>query len=141
MWVSGAISYLARAIRAEIAATAAQREAEEQRKTAEQERQRLQVSIEEIVKNHAKSMNQHVITKIPLEQYEPVLWPLIGVFNSMQNRLQHAGQTQRELEVLKQAILASAEKVHQSQQLTLTQTDLDLLLIAQGTGPRSASPH
>src|SRR5579884_709685 len=38
LWVSGAISYLARAIRAEIAATAAQREAEEQRKTAEQER-------------------------------------------------------------------------------------------------------
>lgn len=134
LWVSSAINYMTRAYRAELIALSAHQVAERQRILAEQEKQRLKDSIEHIVFNHASAMNQHVITKIPLTTYEPVLWPLINVFNSLQNRLQHARRTEYELQQIHQAISACVESIYQGhffpQNSLPTRTALDILLTA-----------
>nr|BBH87784.1 hypothetical protein KTC_25350 [Thermosporothrix sp. COM3] len=134
LWVSSASNYLSRAYRAEKIATAAQQTAEKQREIAEQDRLRLQTDIERVVHNHATAMNRRLITKIPLQEYEPVLWPLINVFNSLQNRLQHTQQVEQSLKQLNQAISQCAELISSGKYSPLqplqTKTNLDLLLTA-----------
>jgi hypothetical protein len=134
LWVSSATNYIARAYEAERVATGAQQIAEEQKEAAEQERQRMQASIERVVHNHANAMNQRIITKIPLTEYEPVLWPLVNVFNSLQNRLQHSHQTESDLQLINQAITTCAEMLLEGkwslEQPPQTKTSLDMLFTA-----------
>jgi hypothetical protein len=134
LWVSNATNHMARAYQAEITATAAQRVAEEQKEREKQERLDLQVNIERVVHTYAHAMNNRITTKIAIADYEPVLWPLINVFNSLQNRLQHASQVEQELQQLRHAIASSTELIYQNefliQQPMQTRTALDPLFAA-----------
>lgn len=134
LWVSSATGSMTRAYKAEQAATAAQQVAERQRELSEQERKLLQESIERVVQNHANVMNQHTPTKIPLQEYEPVLWPLINVFNSLQNRLQRSQHMEKDLQQLDQAIARCTHHFYQggitALQTLQTKTALDPLLVA-----------
>jgi hypothetical protein len=134
LWVSNATNHMTRAYQAEITATAAQRVAEEQKEREKQERLDLQVNIERVVHTYAHAMNNRITTKIAIGDYEPVLWPLINVFNSLQNRLQHASQVEQELQQLRNAIASSTELIYQNefliQQPIQTRTALDPLFAA-----------
>lgn len=103
-----------------------------QSQKVEQEKQALQNSIEQIVAVYAQAMNTHRTTKIPLEPYPPLLWPLINAFNSQQIRLKQTWATEMELQKLQQAIMQSSEKMlaGRSDAYQPTGTLLDSLLSA-----------
>ncbi len=134
LWVSSATTFNARASQAEIEATVARQEAEKQREQAEQERLHLQRNVERVVKKYAHAMNQRIITKIPISDYEPVLWPLINVFNSLQNRLQRTNKMEQDLQHLDQAITTCTEMIYEGrffvEHSPHTKTKLDMLLAA-----------
>lgn len=134
LWVASATNYMTRAYQAEILATSAQRVAEEQKEREREERINLQENIGRVVNTYATAMNNRTIIKIPISDYEPVLWPLINVFNSLQNRLQHAGQIEQESQQLHRAIAGYTEMIYQGefslQNPAHTRTALDPLLTA-----------
>ena len=134
LWVAGATNFIQRAYQAEDEAKKAKELAEQRKEKEESERRNLQEGIELVLHNHATAMNQGIISKIPLKEEYVVLWPLVGVVNSLQNRLQHAHQTERELQQIQQAIVLLAERIYQGtfslQQQVHTKTRLDLLLNA-----------
>lgn len=134
LWVANATSHMTRAYKAEITATAAQRAAEEQEARERQLRIDLQENIQRVVHTYAEAMNSRVTTKIAISDYDPVLWPLINVFNSLQNRLQHVNQVEQEVLQLHQAIATCTELIYQNESFIQnpapTRTALDQLLIA-----------
>ncbi len=130
IWVTNAQRYLARAYQAEETATKAKEQ-------AEQEKTALQHDIESIVSNHARFINtkisiQHIpqqeeIKDIPLQQYRPVLWPLINVFNSLRKRLRSGQRAEYELEAMKHALTSLTSGIQNGGLLpTITQPKSEL---------------
>ncbi len=143
IWVSSATRAIMRAERAEMVATLEHMMAEE-RESFELAKQQLEESIQQLVRTHAESMNGQMIAKVPYPQDARILWPLVGVINSLWMRLQRAHHTEYELYQLKQAIAAYTEALHHStlnpqQQVPVyhTRTDLDSLIFAVGNLQRT----
>lgn len=135
LWVTNALSYIARANQAEAQAMLAQQ-------AAEKEQQQLQEHIKTIARKHAESMNSRQTIKLSLHEFEPVLWPLINSYNSLQYRLHHAHITETQLLHLSRAIQECTEKIHRGESvhhLTWTRTRLDGLLIAMREQQRRTS--
>ncbi len=130
IWVYSASRAVERANRAEMVATLEHTVAE-QRASIEQEKQELEVSIQQLIQLHIDATNGQLAARIP---YPPakVLWPLVGVINSLWMRLQNFQQVEREHERLKRAIAMYNELLQQSNAFQLpprTGTDLDLLTL------------
>src|SRR5437660_2411411 len=138
LWVRSSTRAMTRADRAEMIAALEHTIAEE-RAYSEQARTQLEESIQQLVKAHIEAVNGQIVAKIPYPPEAKILWPLIGVINSLWVRLQHTHQMEHELRQLKQAITAYAEILHQvahapQQPLPMyrTKTDLDPLILAIG---------
>lgn len=138
LWVRNATRAITRADRAEMVASLEHTIAKE-RAFHEQTRQQLEESIQLLVKTHAEAMNGQMVARISYPPEAKVLWPLVGVINSLWVRLQRAHQTEYELQQLKKAIAAYSALVNQtmltSQQplpMYQTKTDLDALILAVG---------
>lgn len=136
LWVRNATRAITRAERAEMVARL-EHTISEERASFEQANRQLEESIQWLVKTHAEAMNGQTIAKIPYPLEAKMLWPLIGVINSLWMRLQHAHQTQQELRNLRQAIASYTEVIHQTMQAPQqllppppARTDLDALIIA-----------
>lgn len=136
LWVRSANNAVRRADKAEMIAKLEHTIAEE-RASAEQARKELEESIELLVKLHTEAMNKQTIAKIPYPQEAKMLWPLIGVLNSLWVRLQHTNQAEYELLHLKQAIAMYTEQLHQAtlappQAIPVyqTRTEIDALMLA-----------
>ncbi len=136
MWVYNAQKMSERANRAEMVATLEHAMAE-QHALAEQEKQELEESIQQLVQMHTDMVNgQAATTRI---SYPPtkVLWPLVGVINSLWVRQQSVKRTEHEYEQLKQAISQYTQVLYQAtlspQQLLPIQrtgTELDPLMLS-----------
>lgn len=138
LWVRSSTRAITRADRAEMIAALEHTIAEE-RAYSEQARMQLEESIQQLVKAHIEAVNGQIVAKIPYPPEVKILWPLIGVINSLWVRLQHTHQVEFELQQLKRAITAYAETLHQAsltpqQSLPIyrTKTDLDPLILAIG---------
>lgn len=147
IWVRSATRAIIRAERAEMVATLEHMMVEE-RESFASANQQLEESIQQLVRTHAASMNGQMIAKLPFPPEARVLWPLIGIINSLWMRLQRAHNTEYELQQLKQAIAAYAEVLHQAtfntqQQVPVyhTRTDLDRLILAVGNLQRARGGH
>lgn len=131
IWVYSASRAVERANRAEMVATL-EHVVAEQRATIEQEKQELEASIQQLIQLHIDAANGQLAARIP---YPPakVLWPLVGVINSLWMRLRNFQQVEREYERLKQAITMYNELLQHSSTFQLpprTGTELDLLTIS-----------
>ena len=142
IWIASATRAIQRAERAEMVATLEHMMAEE-RTSFELARQQLEESIQHLVRTHAESMNGQTIAKIPYPPDAKVLWPLVGVINSLWMRLQRAHHTEHELQQLKQAIAGYAEVLqratYSAQPVPIyhTRTELDALIMAVNNLQRS----
>lgn len=143
LWVRSAIRAITRADRAEMVAKLEHTLAEE-RAHFELAKHQLEQSIQQLVQTHADAMNGQMVAKIPYPPEARVLWPLIGVINSLWVRLQHTHQTERDLLQLKQAIASYTTLLRQSaltpqQPLPAyqTRTELDTLIFAVGNLQRT----
>jgi hypothetical protein len=139
LWVRSATRAITRADRAEMVAKLEHTLAEE-RAHFEQAKVQLEQSIQQLVKTHADAMNGQMVAKISYPPEARILWPLIGVINSLWVRLQHTHQTEHDLQQLKQAIASYAAILHKSmlapqQPLPIyqTRTELDGLIFAVGS--------
>lgn len=114
LWVKGASGAIGRADKAEMRTQLEiqMREAEAERN---EEKKQIQEFIERIVHNHATAMNKGKISKIPAGEYPTQLWPLINVFNSLQNRAQRARDTENEFRQLQQTLIRSTALANEGQ--------------------------
>ena len=114
LWVYSASKSNERANRAEMVASLEHTIAE-QNQTAKEEKEELEASIEQIVRVHTDAINGQVIARIP---YPPakVLWPLVGVVNSLWVRLQRTQQTEKELQQWRERAVRSESQLQQWQQ-------------------------
>ncbi|MBE3560042.1 MAG: hypothetical protein IMW89_12560 [Ktedonobacteraceae bacterium] len=73
-----------------------------------QEKRELEESIQQIIQVHTDAINHQIIGRIP---YPParVLWPLVGVINTLWTRLQRSQQISSELTQLQQDIFSYNE--------------------------------
>ncbi len=134
LWVSSASKAILRANKAELIASLEHTVAEQNARSA-LEKQELEMSIQQLVNVYVDVSNNRGITRIP---YPPakVLWPLVGVINSLAVRLQHKRETEQQLQRLKQAIASYTQCVYQAtitQQpvpLAHTGTELDTLILS-----------
>lgn len=136
LWVRSATRAITRADRAEMIAKLEHTIAED-RALFEQAKKQLEGSIQQLVKTHAEAINGQMIARIPYPPEAKVLWPLIGVINSLWVRLQHMHQTERELQQLKQVIAWYTEVLRRAalapqQPLPMyqTKTEMDSLILA-----------
>lgn len=143
LWVRSSTRAMTRADRAEMIASL-EHTISEERAFSEQARMQLEESIQQLVKAHIEAVNGQIVAKIPYPPEAKVLWPLIGVINSLWVRLQHTHQMESEQQQLKRAITAYAEILHMAaltpqQPLPMyrTKTDLDPLILAIGHLQRS----
>ncbi len=135
MWVFTASAASKRANRAELMAKVESLVAE-QHATADQEKQELEESIQQLVQAHVDASNGQLVSRIP---YPPakVLWPIVGVLNSLWMRRYDALRTENELQRLKQSISSYNELLLKAMQVPnqplpsiRTGTDIDLLIIS-----------
>jgi hypothetical protein len=135
LWVTTASTASNRANRAEMVAKVESVLAE-QNAIADQEKQELETSIQQLVQMHVNASNGQMIARIP---YPPAksLWPLVGVMNALWIRLRSSQRAEGELQQLKQAIstydglLQQAMRTsNQSLPMIRTGTDIDLLIIS-----------
>ena len=112
LWVYTATRSARRANRAEMVA-ALEHTIAEQNTAAEQEKQELEESIQQLIKAHTDAVNGQVMARIP---YPPAkaLWPLVGVVNSLWTRLQHTQQTESELQQLQRAVDSYTQLIYQA---------------------------
>lgn len=143
LWVRSANRAIVRADRAEMVAKLEHTLAEE-RAHFEQAKLQLEESIQHLVQTHADAMNGQMVAKIPYSPEAKMLWPLIGVINSLWVRLQHTHRTEHDLRQLKQAIASYVALLHRSmltpqQSLPVyqTRTELDALIFAVGNLQRA----
>lgn len=143
LWVRNSMRAIERADRAEMVANLEHTIAKE-RTFYEQANRQLEGSIQELVRTHADAMNGQAIARISYPPQAKVLWPLVGVINSLWVRLQRAHQTEYELHQLKQAIAAYSAQVNQAmlnpQQpwpMYQTRTELDALILSIGNLQRA----
>lgn len=147
IWVRSATRAITRADRAEMVASLEHTIAEE-RSFSEQAKTQLEESIQHLVLLHAEAMNGQTIAKIPYSQDAKILWPLVGVINSLWVRLQRAHQTEQELRQLKQMITSYAGLLHQGAlspqkpvPIYRTKTELDALILEIGNLQRTLREH
>ncbi|MBO0790118.1 MAG: hypothetical protein J2P36_04120 [Ktedonobacteraceae bacterium] len=137
LWVFTASTASQRANRAEMMA-AIESVVAEKRALADQEKQELEASIEQLVQAYvdASKGQMQMVSRIP---YPPakVLWPLVGVLNALWTRLRNTQQMEAQLQQLKQAIATydaclqqATQTPHQPLPLLRTGTDIDLLNIS-----------
>lgn len=135
LWVHNTFKANSRANRAEMIATIEHTLAA-QHTIAEHEKQELESSIQQLIQAHVDATNKQLNARIP---YPPakVLWPLVGVFNSLWIRLQHSQYNEAELLQLKLAIAELSEAVQHASltpqlplELKRSGTDIDLLAIS-----------
>jgi len=134
IWVYSAGKALERANRAEMVATL-EHALSEQRAVVEQEKQELEASIQQLIQVHVDATKGQVVSRIP---YPPakVLWPLVGVINSLWVRLRQSQQTEQELQQLKRMMASYTEIVQRSNRLgqplplPRTGTELDPLILS-----------
>jgi|SRR5581483_7609903 len=148
LWVYTSSKANERANRAEMIATL-EHDMAEQRLVFEKEKQELEDSIQQLVQAHVDAKNGQIDARIP---YPPakVLWPLVGVVNSLWVRLQGAEQTERSMQQLEQAISSYTDVLQQATQFPQqpltwkrTGTRLDPLILAIKTiheSQRRANP-
>jgi hypothetical protein len=136
MWVYSARKTAERANRAEMVATLEHAMAE-QHALAEQEKQELEESIQQLVQMHTDMVNGQAATARISYPPTKVLWPLVGVINSLWVRQQSVKRTEHEYEQLKQAISQYTQVLYQAtlspQQLLPIQrtgTELDPLMLS-----------
>lgn len=134
LWVSSTTRANERANRAEMVATVEHALAE-QHAIAEQEKQELETSIQQLIQAHVDATNAQVNARIPYPSAK-VLWPLVGVLNSLWTRLQQSQHNEQVLQRLKEAITFYTETIRQAtstpqKPLSLKQsgTDLDVLML------------
>jgi hypothetical protein len=143
LWVRNANRAITRADRAEMVAKLEHTIADE-RAYFDLARRHLEESIQQLVRTHTEAMNGQMIARIPYPPDAKLLWPLVGVINSLWVRLQRAHSTEYELQQLKQAIASYSALLH-SRMLTpdqpipmyQTRTDLDALILAVGNLERT----
>lgn len=133
MWVYSAKKTAERANRAEMVATL-EHVIAEQHAIVEHEKQELEESIQELVQAHTDAINGQVTARIAYPSSK-VLWPLVGVVNSLWVRLQSVKQSEYDYEQLKQAISWYTQVLYQAtfsspQRLPMqrTGTELDPLM-------------
>ena len=143
LWVRSATRAITRADRAEMVASLEHTIAEE-RAFSELARRQLEESIQQLVNAHIEAVNGQMIAKIPYPPNARILWPLVGVINSLWIRLQRAHQLEYEMQQLKKAITAYSELLQvavltpqQSLPMPRTNTDLDPLILAIGNLQRT----
>ncbi len=137
LWVRNSTRAIIRADRAEMVAKLEHTIAEE-RLSSELARKQLEESIEQLVTAHTEAINsRQMVAKVSYPPEAKILWPLIGVINSLWVRLQRAHQTEYELHQLKQAITMYVELLHRAQltpqqpiPMYQTKTNLDSLMLA-----------
>jgi hypothetical protein len=138
LWVYSSSYANERANRAEMLAML-EHSVSTQLETENKEKQELEKSIQLLVQEHVNATNGRFAAHL---SYPPakVLWPLVGVINSLWTRLQHSEQIDHELTQLKQAISMSTEQLHQASsvpqkplQLQRTGTSIDLLILGVKT--------
>jgi hypothetical protein len=147
IWVRSVSRAIARADRAEMVAALEHTIAEE-RSSSENAKTQLEESIQQLVLMHAEAMNGQMIAKIPYSQDAKILWPLIGVINSLWVRLQRSHQTEQELRQLRQMITSYAGLLRQGSltpqrpvPIYRTKTDLDALILEIGNLQRTLREH
>jgi hypothetical protein len=135
LWVNSTMKANERANRAEMVATVEHALAE-QHAIAEKEKQELETSIQQLVQAHVDATNGQINARIPYPSSK-VLWPLVGVFNSLWTRLQHSQYNERALQQLKEAISSYSATLHQAAEvpqsplvLQRSGTDLDALILS-----------
>jgi hypothetical protein len=134
LWVYSAGKALERANRAEMVATL-EHALSEQRAVAEQEKVELEASIQQLIQVHVDATKGQIVSRIP---YPPskVLWPLVGVINSLWVRLRQSQQTEQELQQFKRMIASYTEIIQRSSRLgqplplPRTGTELDPLILS-----------
>jgi hypothetical protein len=135
IWVHTATRASERANRAEVIAKV-EYAVSEQREQAEREKLELETSIQQLVEAHIATNDGHLNERIP---YPPtqILWPLVGVLNTLWARQRSNQQTEHELQHLRQAISACDQAVYHAIQHpeqpwpTLhTGTEIDTLLLS-----------
>ncbi len=143
IWVRSMTKAITRADRAEMVAALEHTIAEE-RSSSDLAKTQLEESIQQLVLMHTEAMNGQMIAKISYPQEAQILWPLIGVINSLWVRLQRSHQTEYELRQLKQMIASYAGLLRQGalapQQpvpIYRTKTDLDTLILEIGNLQRT----
>lgn len=102
LWMSQAKKATKRADRAEMVATLEHRIAQQQIQ-AEQEKQELEENIHRIVQDHVDAANNQVFSRIPYPDLK-ILWPLIGVINSLRTRLLHEQEVEKKYQELNSAV-------------------------------------
>ncbi|MEO7019461.1 MAG: hypothetical protein ABI234_04865 [Ktedonobacteraceae bacterium] len=143
IWVRSATRAIARADRAEMVAALEHTIAEE-RSSSDLAKTQMEESIQQLVLMHTEAMNGQMVAKLSYPQEAKMLWPLIGVINSLWVRLQRSHQTDYELRQLKQMITSYAGLLRQGalapQQpvpIYRTKTDLDTLILEIGNLQRT----
>ncbi len=108
----------------------------EQHVLVEKEKQALEESIQQLIQAHVDATNGQINARIPYPSSK-VLWPLVGVFNSLWTRLQHSQYNEHTLQQLQTAIAANEEIIQHAsfapqQPLALRQsgTDVDALMLS-----------
>jgi hypothetical protein len=134
LWVTSATKAIKRANRAEMIAHLEHAVAQ-QRAVAEQEKIQLEADIQLLVATHTSAMNNQNVAKLSYPEAK-VLWPLVGVINSLWTRLQRSQQVEMELHQLKSSITAYNACLqhainHPQHPLTVanTRTELDALIM------------
>jgi hypothetical protein len=134
LWGRGAAQAIERAERVEGVITLERHIAHQMMQVAE-EKQLLEVQINRIVQSYVDALNNRMVIDLPFSEETRMLWPLINVTHSLQQRLRSAREVERELQRLKKAIVDYTNLVNQ-QRLSAyepwpqTRTDLDVLVYA-----------
>ncbi|GHO46922.1 hypothetical protein [Ktedonospora formicarum] len=130
LWVSGAQKAIARANQAEMIAKL-------EHELADQ-KQELEAGIQQILETHVQVANGNLKARAPQTQ-DSVLWQIANALNNLLVRFQRASQSERELQILQEAIIRSVRYVQQANAyrqkpvLHPTKTPLDqLIAVLQG---------
>lgn len=127
LWVKGAVKAIARADRAEMVAKL-EHELVEQR-------QQLENGIQQILQTHVEVANGNLNARAPLNQ-ENILWQIARSLNTLLVRLQRATLSERQLQRVQLAVRNAVQTVQEAEQqeqpprLSLTQTEIDPLIVA-----------
>lgn len=127
LWVKSTSNAVARADRAEMVARL-EHELGEQKHALEQ-------GIAQILQTHVEVANGNLKARAPLTQ-ENVLWQVARALNTLLIRLQRAVQAEKELQRVEQAVSTTvntiqlADQANEMPRLSLTQTEIDPLIVA-----------
>jgi hypothetical protein len=146
LWVSSTYKEMSRANNAEEVSKLTM-EIAMQQQTVQEEKQRLEESIQQIVEVHMQVANGHFNARVPLDQ-QNVLWSVAGSLNNLLARLQRSRQDtvllQRNEQALEQLLynIQAARRQGTALQSYKTGTSLDALIteISKGVAASQISP-